>query len=141
MIRSFFIDGEQKEAGLWGATGNANADFETDLITGAGLLDVRVGPGLDGDYNDDGRVDAADYVVWRKDPASFGGDPDGYETWATHYGATSEGGGGAVAAVPEPAAGLLTLVVSGGLLAAGRRRRSAVGRVSRRVAGRQGASR
>jgi len=35
---------------------------------------------LNGDYNGDGKVDAADYVAWRKDPADHGGTPDGYNT-------------------------------------------------------------
>ena len=46
-----------------------------------------------GDYNGDGSVNAADYVVWRKNPAAFGGDPAGYNTWRTNFG--SSGGGGA----------------------------------------------
>jgi hypothetical protein len=59
--------------------------------------------GLDGDYNGDNKVDAADYVVWRKDPASFGGDPDGYNTWRANFGMMAPGGGGgALGAVPEP---------------------------------------
>jgi hypothetical protein len=58
---------------------------------------------IPGDYNGNGRVDAADYVAWRKDPASFGGNPAGYNTWRAHFGETA-GSGSAVsgAAVPEP---------------------------------------
>ena len=33
-----------------------------------------------GDFNDDGRIDAADYVVWRKN----GGTPQAYNTWRAH---------------------------------------------------------
>jgi hypothetical protein len=56
-----------------------------------------------GDYNGDGDVDAADYVVWRKDPGSF--DPDAYDLWAANYGA-GLGSGSSVTgtAVPEPTA-------------------------------------
>lgn len=43
--------------------------------------------GLPGDYNDDGVVDAADYVVWRRDPGSHGGD-DGYDVWVRNFGRT-----------------------------------------------------
>ena len=34
-------------------------------------------PGLAGDYNSDAKVDAADYVLWRKNPADSGGDRPG----------------------------------------------------------------
>jgi hypothetical protein len=57
--------------------------------------------GIPGDYNNDGKVDAADYVVWRKTD----GTPVGYNTWRTNFGRTSGAGSGALAdaAVPEPA--------------------------------------
>jgi hypothetical protein len=61
--------------------------------------------GLPGDYNADGSVDAADYVVWRKNPAGFGGDPAGYNTWRANFdGPTGAGSGFGASAVPEPAA-------------------------------------
>jgi T5SS/PEP-CTERM-associated repeat protein len=57
--------------------------------------------GLAGDFNSDGNVDAADYVVWRK--SGING-PTGYDTWRTHFG--EPGGNGSVAnanaTVPEP---------------------------------------
>ncbi len=55
-------------------TGTAGADdyMLTSLIGGVGL---------DGDYNNDGKVDAADYVLWRSDPGSYGG-AGGYDTCA-----------------------------------------------------------
>jgi len=52
---------------------------------------------LEGDYNEDLSVDAADYVVWRKDNGS---DP-GYNTWRTNFGSTLGGSGGG-SSVPEP---------------------------------------
>lgn len=75
--------------------------------------------GLTGDYNDDGKVDAADYVLWRSDPESFGGDPDGYDDWAANFGMMAMPGGGA-AAVPEPGAIALAVI---GMLALGAYRR------------------
>jgi hypothetical protein len=64
--------------------------------------------GLDGDHNLDGSVDAADYVVWRKNPSAFGGD-GGYTTWRENFGemASGIGGGQSNAAVPEPASWVL----------------------------------
>lgn len=93
-------------------------------------------PGLPGDYNDDGSVDAADYVFWR---ATFGqigenlpadGDYSGeidagdYTVWTENFGATDgPGAGSALAAVPEPAAWLLFVLGSAPIVAlAGRRR-------------------
>jgi hypothetical protein len=76
--------------------------------------------GLPGDYNDDDKVDAADYVVYRKNENTMNplpNDPHGgtigadqYNTWAANFG--SMAGSGSVAAVPEPAtAGLLLAAV------------------------------
>jgi Glycosyl hydrolases family 18 len=63
---------------------------------------------LSGDFNDDGSVDAADYVAWRKQ----GGTPDGYEQWRSNFGESSVNGGGVAARqfVPEPKALLLLIV-------------------------------
>ncbi len=81
--------------------------FRFDMPTGlsfVGSVEYISSPGLAGDYNQDGKVDAADYVVWRKNPGAFGGDPAGYNTWRTNFGRTSGSGSGSAAAVPEPAA-------------------------------------
>jgi hypothetical protein len=70
------------------------------------------GPPKPGDFNSDGKVDGADYVLWRKDSASYGG-AGGYDTWRTNYGATSgSGAGSGIASVPEPCTMfLLTLAI------------------------------
>ncbi|MEX2310019.1 MAG: lamin tail domain-containing protein [Pirellulales bacterium] len=71
-------------------------------------FDLFVEPGLTGDYNEDGKVDAADYVVWRKNPGAFGG-AQGYTDWAANFGAMSGAGGGA-SAVPEPSSVALVML-------------------------------
>lgn len=71
---------------------------------------------LAGDHNQDGKVDAADYVTWRKDPEAFGGDPDGYTVWREHFGEPVAGSGGS-SAVPEPAS--MVLVIAAGWLSWG----------------------
>jgi autotransporter-associated beta strand protein len=81
--------------------------------------------GLPGDHNLDGKVDAADYVLWRKDPNAYGGDPDGYNIWRANFGnppgAGSNLDGGA--AVPEPtASGIVLLAMAGAGMLAFRRR-------------------
>jgi hypothetical protein len=74
---------------------------------------------LSGDYNADGTVDAADYVVWRK----TGGTQAAYDTWRAHFGETAGSGSTAIesAAVPEPL--MLTLLFTGILIWAGQRAR------------------
>jgi hypothetical protein len=75
--------------------------------------------GLDGDFNGDGKVDAADYVVWRKTDGS----QPGYDEWRTNFGRTSSGSAAGLgsAGVPEPGAfGLAALGLSA-MLSARRR--------------------
>jgi hypothetical protein len=104
--------------------------FSISIANGNGLLFrgvveyINAPPALSGDYNDNGVVDAADYVLWRNggplanDPTP-GLQPDDYTFWRSRFGATSGSGrsvdGGAVSgtAVPEPAAGFLALVLAG----------------------------
>jgi hypothetical protein len=70
-------------------------------------------PGLAGDYNNDGSVDAADYVVWRKNNING---QQGYNDWRTNFGATAGPANGlSSAAVPEPT-GVAVLVFGGFLL-------------------------
>jgi hypothetical protein len=77
----------------------------TGLYTN-GVLAIDGGAGLPGDYNHDGSVDAADYVVWRKSD----GTQDGYNTWRTNFGRTAGGGAMSMAAVPEPATAVLIVL-------------------------------
>lgn len=67
--------------------------------------------GVSGDFNSDGRVDAADYTVWRDDQASTF-EPADYDLWRNHYGAAAAET--AAASVPAPAAAkMLALALSG----------------------------
>jgi hypothetical protein len=87
---------------------------------------------LAGDYNDDGAVDAADYVAWRKvndtsvtlpnDPTQ-GTDSTDYDAWRTNFGRTVGVGSGGGAAVPEPISAQILIF---GMLALCCRRRAAV---------------
>jgi hypothetical protein len=71
------------------------------LFMNATINYIGTAPGLQGDYNGDGKVDAADYVVWRKTD----GTQNGYNTWRTNFGRTSGSGASLAGAtsVPEPA--------------------------------------
>lgn len=77
---------------------------------------VEAPPGVLGDYNGDGAVNAADYAVWRdggmllNEVATIGTNtPEDYDEWAARFGNGS--GSGTSASVPEPNS--LALVVLG----------------------------
>jgi hypothetical protein len=84
---------------------SAGLTWDTSQLYISGELGVV--PALPGDYNDDGVVDAADYVVWRKNDGSQAG----YDLWRTNFGRTA--GSGTLLAtevVPEPSGGSLSLL-------------------------------
>jgi hypothetical protein len=89
--------------------------------------DVPFVDALAGDFNADGKVDAADYVVWRKDPTAHGGDPAGYNTWRTNFGAPAGSGSLAGTAVPEPGTLIQFVGAVAAFVASGLRRRSILG--------------
>lgn len=74
-------------------------------------------PGVAGDYNGNGVVDAADYVLWRNGgPLANEVDTPGtvnaadYDAWRTRFGNTAGSGSGlAAAGVPEPSSIILVL--------------------------------
>jgi hypothetical protein len=86
--------------------GTRDLVFQYSVVTGAATNPT-------GDYNSDGKVDAADYVVWRKNNING---QQGYNDWRANFGASGAAGGpgtlfsgfvryvtaGAATAVPEP---------------------------------------
>jgi uncharacterized protein YjbI with pentapeptide repeats len=68
---------------------------------------------IPGDFNNNGVVDAADYIVWRKTD----GPPAGYNAWRTHFGQTTSSGLGASMnpAVPEPTTLVMVIVAAVGV--------------------------
>jgi hypothetical protein len=92
----------------------------TDNYILTSLIEGLPDPGLDGDFNGDGAVNAADYVVWRK--SNING-AQGYTDWRTNFGRTS-GGGSALgaSAVPEPSTMLLLILAAAAGLGCTRRR-------------------
>jgi T5SS/PEP-CTERM-associated repeat protein len=92
---------------------------------------ASIGVGLIGDYNNDGKVDAGDYVVWKKNEGTMNmlpNDPFGgiigsnqYNAWRNNFGMMAGVGSGAGGFVPEPAS--IWLVLCAAWLPLARRRR------------------
>jgi hypothetical protein len=102
-------------------------------------------PGLPGDFNDDGKVDAADYIVWRKNDGGTTALPNDddlgtpiraehYTLWRAHFGEIEMPGVGAGGAIPEAGSFMLAAV---GLLLFGACARQ-VARITREGATRRG---
>ena len=77
------------------------------------VVPFNVVPDLPGDFNHDGTVDAADYVVWRK--TGINGQ-QGYDDWRFHFGQTigSSASTSANVAIPEPATLILLILAAAG---------------------------
>ena len=75
-----------------------------------------------GDYNGDGMVDAADYVVWRNGLGTVYAQED-YNNWRAHFGQSLNNDSLLNGAVPEPAASFTITIVSAVALLLSRRRR------------------
>jgi hypothetical protein len=114
---SFFTDASVRGAG---ATAHSNVYIDNLLI-----IDNDQEPidDLEGDYNGDGTVNAADYTVWRD-----GGSPDdtiaGYNLWRANFGNSAPGAGSA--AVPEPTCSILIAALAAAALL---KRQSLVSRI------------
>jgi hypothetical protein len=124
-------------SGLFGAFANVANGQRLATSDGLGSFLVHYGPGsafnpnhvvlsafqtaaLPGDFNLDSKVDAADYVKWRKGLGT-NYTPAHFNIWRANFGAMAGGGAGSLratgAAVSAPEPGGLTLVMAGGILA------------------------
>lgn len=100
---------------------------QSGLVSGLITYDDTPPPPLNGDYNNNGVVDTADYTVWRNNLGSMTNLPNDttpgsvipadYGVWKSNFGATAGAGAGAqsdaASAVPEPASQLLLLAAIG----------------------------
>jgi prepilin-type N-terminal cleavage/methylation domain-containing protein/prepilin-type processing-associated H-X9-DG protein len=122
---------------LWSADGSG-ATIDTTYFTNLEILDTP-SEGLDGDYNGDNKVDAADYTVWRDnlgaaDESSLHHNGDGggittsdYTFWKSHFGIGGAGSAGVAAdvqGVPEPTSWMGFLFAGAAAVSVRRRRRS-----------------
>ena len=141
--------GKLFDPSVFGTRQEGDLEFEFAL-QGGGLLSATVNyiipPPLPGDYNDNGVVDAADYVVWRKHldtvfqlPNEVNGvspgevKNDDYLEWKARFGNTlatlATGSGIAASNVPEPT-GWITLLLGAILSLSPRRRHGAAKHVA-----------
>jgi hypothetical protein len=119
-----------------------NAGAARDLVFRYGTVAGAAAP-QSGDYNNNGVVDAADYVVWRKnlnqsvtlpnDSTPGTVSPEDYNVWRANFGLSSEPTGpstlfrgfvryvGAAAAIPEPGSILLVGIGLAAMLVSRRR--------------------
>jgi hypothetical protein len=96
-------------------------------LDAAGLKDIGwsviLPPGANGDYNNNGVVDAADYVIWRDHLGQSFTLPNDttpgtvtqadYNVWRSNFGASAGSGSGSLvadSAVPEPASVVLLVL-------------------------------
>ncbi|TWT47611.1 hypothetical protein [Botrimarina hoheduenensis] len=86
-----------------------------ELNPGGSTLFLEAVPALNGDFNLDGTVDAADYTVWR-DGLGTMFTPGEYDVWSANFGATAPASS---ISVPEPTAGFLLIIA----VTAGQQRR------------------
>jgi hypothetical protein len=105
---------------------------EDDLFTSvvyrwAEARDTPFVDALAGDFNGDGSVNAADYVVWRKGEPGGTFDQDDYNDWRMNFSSPSGNGSLAGAAVPEPGALIHLVAAFAGFVASAGRRRPAAG--------------
>jgi autotransporter-associated beta strand protein len=117
IVGSLVLGGVAQGAGTYGATGSGATNIFDEYFSGGGIVTV-VPPTVAGDFNGDGKVNAADYPTWRKSDGTAGG----YATWRENFSQTSTSGLSlSASAVPEPnTCLLLTLMLS--LWVASRRR-------------------
>ncbi len=86
-------------AELWIRWRDINTSHDGIAIDNVRFTASAAAPSVDGDFNGDGSIDAADYVVWRKSYPGTYTETD-YDAWFANFGTSVGGGSGG--AVPEP---------------------------------------
>jgi hypothetical protein len=107
---------------LWSVGGNIDSGTPTSYFDN---LQIAATPtdGIDGDYNDNGTVDAADYVLWRDTLNQMGSnlpadgndnnmiDQGDYDVWRAHFGQSDGARFFQNGSVPEPTTATLFLFI------------------------------
>ena len=136
-VTALLLGAASQANGTYGSSLSA-ATFQNDeYFSGTGI--ITVGPaGLLGDFNSDGKVDASDYVTWRKNEVANAALPNDngsvtqtarYSLWRANFGNPGAGSGSGLngsGTVPEPGTISLLICAVGSLVIssrASRRRR------------------
>jgi len=133
LVGGLVLGGDVKGNGTYGSTASS-ADFKSDqYFSGTGILTIGAAH-ISGDFNNDTKVDSADFNIWKGQFGDQGiglaadedqnGAVDGHDflAWQANFGF---GVGGGATAISEPAAGGLAATAFGGLLGVRRRKRYA----------------
>jgi hypothetical protein len=109
--------------GMGLSSGSSFGAFDVDFVAyKEGVVVPTLAPqGLAGDYNDDDKVDAADYVVWRNggpllnETETIGSTTlEDYNAWKANFGVTIGGGSShAAGGIPEPSSVILLIFGAG----------------------------
>ena len=135
-IATTTFTGDSLEIRLTGGNEYFNDEFAFTRTVLAGVVidyDALSQPELLGDYNNDSKVDAADYAIWRDNNGSTNPLPNDnmiggvvgqahYELWRANFGMNG-GGGSGLAQVPEPSSCISAAVVAALLLGRFRRKK------------------
>jgi concanavalin A-like lectin/glucanase superfamily protein len=118
-LQKFSIGGS-RGGGVGTFTGNFYGYIDEVRLSDTALnpdkfLNGPLDTGTDGDYNNNGVVDAGDYVVWRKG-GTLAHDPNPgnpaaqYSLWRANFGKPNSGAGLSGGAVPEPTSAVLVVL-------------------------------
>lgn len=108
---------------IFGSVADGDLEFTYAASGGAvlsGLVTYVGGGGLPGDFNNSGKVDGADFLLWQRNFGQPGYDAASLAQWKANFGSGSAVA--AAGAVPEPAA-ICMIVIAGAALAASRSKR------------------
>jgi autotransporter-associated beta strand protein len=118
-VGGLVLGGIAKAPGTYGSSSSTAMFKDDEYFAGSGVLTVSPEFGVAGDYNANGVVDMADYVLWRNggpiqnEVASAGVlDAADYDAWRARFGNSAGSGAGLKnAAVPEPSAFLISALL------------------------------
>jgi autotransporter-associated beta strand protein len=130
LIAALTLDGTPGVPGTYGSSMSI-ADYQFDQwFSGTGIVTISTAV-LAGDYNDDGKVDAADYLIWRKNEGTINVLPNDNEIggtvgaahfnlWRANFGTTADGAAAVAhfppqSTVPEPVSLVLLTIATTGL--------------------------